>query len=342
MLELVDEAVASGARLGPAAEVLGLSARTVIRWRKQQGGEDLRRGPQTAPPHRLSEAEREQILETANSKEFRDLPPKQIVPRLADRGEYLASESSFYRILREEKMLTHREPSKPPSCHRPKEHVATGPNQVWSWDITYLKTPIKGVFLYLYMMVDVWSRKIVAARVFDSELSEHASRLLVEACIRLGIDPRGIVLHADNGVPMKGATMLATMQNLGVVASFSRPRVSDDNPYSESLFRTMKYRPEYPSRPFASIEEAQAWVDAFVLWYNTEHLHSAIRFVTPDDRHYGREEEILSQRHQVYRQAQQRNPHRWSGATRNWVPVKEVRLNPDIKSKGQTVLDLAA
>lgn len=198
------------------------------------------------------------------------------------------------------------------------------------------------MFLYLYMMADVWSRKIVAARVFDSELSRHASRLLIEACIRLSIDPLGIVLHADNGGPMKGATMLATMQNLGVVASFSRPRVSDDNPYSESLFRTMKYRPEYPSRPFASIEEAQAWVDAFVLWYNTKYLHSAIRFVTPDDRHYGREEEIIAQRHQVYLQAQQRNPHRWSGPTRNWERVEEVRLNPDIKSNRQTGLELAA
>ncbi|MFO7784826.1 MAG: integrase core domain-containing protein, partial [Desulfatiglandales bacterium] len=160
--------------------------------------------------------------------------------------------------------------------------------------------------------------------------------------IRLGIDPLGIVLHMDNGGPMKGATMLATMQNLGVVASFSRPRGSDDNPYPQALFRTMKYRPEYPSQPFASIEEAQAWVDAFVLWYNTEHLHSAIHFVAPDDRHYGREEEILNQRHQVYRHAQQRNPHRWAGDTRDWDPVKEDRLNPDIKSKGQTVLDLAA
>ena len=342
MLGLIDEAVASGARLEPAAHVLGLSARTIIRWQNQQGGEDCRNGPQSLPANRLSEVERDQVIAIANSEEFRDCSPKQIVPKLADRGEYIASESTFYRVLREEKMLTHRESSKPPTSKRPREHVASAPNKVWSWDITYVKTPIKGLFFFLYMMVDVWSRKIVAARVFECESSEHSSRLLVEACVRLGIDPNGIVLHSDNGGPMKGATMVATMQNLGVIPSFSRPRVSDDNPYSEALFRTMKYRPQYPSKPFASIEEAQAWVDAFVIWYNTDHLHSGIQFVTPDDRHYGREEDILSQRHQVYEQARQRNPGRWSGPTRNWDPVEEVRLNPDTNSDCQGNEALAA
>ena len=342
MLGLIDEAVASGARLEPAANVFGLSARTVIRWRKQPGGEDCRNGPHKPPAHRLSEAEREQIVKTANSKEFRDSPPKQIVPKLADRGEYLASESTFYRVLREKRMLTHRQSSRPATSKRPKEQVATGPNQVWSWDITYLKTPIKGVFFFLYMMVDVWSRKIVAARVFDRESPEHSARLLTEACVRLGVDPRGIVLHSDNGGPMKGAAMVATMQKLGVIASFSRPRVSDDNPYSEALFRTMKYRPEYPSEPFATMEEAQAWVDGFVMWYNTEHLHSAIRFVTPDDRHYGREDDILKNRQQVYEEARRRNPHRWSRDTRNWEPVRVVHLNPEKKPALQTKEALAA
>jgi putative transposase len=145
----------------------------------------------------------------------------------------------------------------------------------------------------------------------------------------LGLDPEGLVLHADNGSPMKGATMAATMQKLGVIPSFSRPSVSNDNPYSESLFRTMKYRPEYPSKPFESIEQAQAWVDAFVTWYNTEHLHSAIRFVTPDDRHYGREEGILANRQKVYEQARSSNPERWSGQIRNWCPVRLVWLNPE-------------
>jgi len=220
--------------------------------------------------------------------------------------------------------------------------VATGPNEVWSWDITYLKTPIKGMFFFLYMFVDVWSRKIVAAKVFNQELTEHSARLFVEACVRQGINPHGLVLHSDNGGPMKGATMLATLQKLEVVPSFSRPRVSDDNPYSEALFRTMKYRPEYPSKPFATLEDAQTWVDAFLAWYNTEHLHSAIRFLTPDDRHHGREQEILKKRHRVYEEARARNPSRWSRSIRNWEPVRIVRLNPENNTVCQAEELLAA
>jgi len=271
------------------------------------------------------------VLATANAPEFRDLSPKQIVPRLADQGDYIASESTFYRVLRDEDQLTHRQPSRPATSRRPREHVATGPCQVWSWDITYLKSPILGQFFYLYLILDVWSRKIVAATVYARESNEHAATLFRQACRRLGLDPTGLVLHSDNGGPMKGATMLAMLQKLGVVPSFSRPRVSDDNPYSEALFRTLKYRPGFPSQPFVSEENAQRWVDGFVLWYNTEHLHSAIRFVTPDDRHFGREAAILAQRRRVYAQARQRTPERWAQNTRNWEPVAAVYLNPQTK-----------
>ena len=137
-----------------------------------------------------------------------------------------------------------------------------------------------------------------------------------------------LVLHSDNGGPMKGATMLATMDRLGITPSFSRPRVSDDNPFSESCFRTLKYRPEYPDQPFASIEAAHVWVARFVEWYNEEHRHSAIRFVTPAQRHDGVESELLARRRDVYEQARQRNPERWTGACRNWTPVPSVILNP--------------
>jgi transposase InsO family protein len=207
--------------------------------------------------------------------------------------------------------------------------VATGPCQVWSWDITYLKSPILGQFFYLYMIMDVWSRKIVASTVFLKESNDYSARLFLKACLRLGINPAGLVLHSDNGGPMKGATMLATLQRLGVVPSFSRPQVSDDNPYSEALFRTMKYRPGYPSRPFSSLAAAQTWVDGFVDWYNTEHLHSGIRFVTPDDRHFGRENAILANRREIYEKARQQNPNRWSKNIRNWEPVETVYLNPE-------------
>lgn len=338
IIELIDEAVGSGARQSAAAETIGLSARNIIRWRKQGGGMDLRQGRQSAPANKLSEQERQQVLDTANSPQFRDLSPKQIVPKLADQGVYIASESSFYRILRKHDMMAHRQSTKPPTTKPPKEHVATGPCQVWTWDITFLKSTIRGTFFYLYMFVDIWSRKIVAAKVFEKESMDYSARLFTTACITHGVDPNTLVLHSDNGGPMKGSTMLATLQKLGVVPSFSRPKVSDDNPFSEALFRTMKYRPEYPSGAFKSIEDAQAWVNEFVLWYNTQHLHSGIQFITPDDRHYGRQEDILSHRHEVYQRAKKKNPARWSGQTRNWQPVQIVWLNPE-NSKDDVILD---
>ncbi|WP_460597986.1 IS3 family transposase [Geomonas sp. Red276] len=327
--QLIEEATNSGARLEAAAEAIGLSIRTLQRWDLQGDGADRRRGPISTPANKLDPAERQNILDVANSPEFRDLSPKQIVPQLADQGSYVASESSFYRVLREEGQIKHREPSRPATGRKTKEHVATGPNQVWSWDITYLKSPIVGQFFYLYLIMDIWSRKIVAATVFAKESNDYSAWLFLQACRRLKIDPAGLVLHSDNGGPMKGATMLATLQRLGVVPSFSRPQVSDDNPYSESLFRTMKYRPGYPSKPFESIEAAQTWVDGFTSWYNTEHLHSGIRFVTPDDRHFGREKAILDSRRDLYEKARQQNPARWSKGIRNWDPVGAVFLNPE-------------
>lgn len=331
-MSLVAEAVEAGARQERAADVLGLRARTLQRWRTQdaeKGGEDRRRGPLSEPANKLSSEERESVVETANSPEYRDLSPKQIVPRLADKGQYLASESTVYRMLREEKQMKHRERSRPPTSRRPQEHVATGPNQVWAWDITYLPGPVRGRFFFLYLILDVWSRKVVGWAVHAEENATHASQLFLRSCYSLDLDPNGLVLHSDNGGPMKGSTMLATLQWLGVVASFSRPRVSDDNAFAEAIFRTLKYCPEYPSRPFASLDEAIAWVGAFVGWYNTQHLHSAIRYVTPDDRHFGREEAILANRQRVYEEARRRKPERWSGSVRDWSPVEAVHLNSE-------------
>lgn len=327
--QFIEEATRSGARLKAAVDAVGLSIRTLQRWNAQDDGADRRRGPSTDPSNKLAPAERQEIIEIANSPAFRDLSPKQIVPQLADQGVYVASESTFYRVLKDDGLITHREPSRPATSRKPKEHVATGPCQVWSWDITYLKSPILGQFFYLYMIMDVWSRKIVASTVFLKESNDYSARLFLKACLRLGINPEGLVLHSDNGGPMKGATMLATLQRLGVVPSFSRPQVSDDNPYSEALFRTMKYRPGYPNRPFSSLAAAQTWVDGFVNWYNTEHLHSGIRFVTPDDRHFGREKTILANRRSLYEKARLKNPNRWTKNIRNWNPVETVYLNPE-------------
>jgi len=342
ILELIEEAHAAGARLHRCCHELGLSPRTIQRWRAQDVGDDRRFGPKTDPSNKLSATERRRVLEIANSAEFRDMSPKQIVPTLADREVYVASESTFYRVLREENQLAHRGRAKPPVSQPPAEHVATGPRQVWSWDITYLRGPITGMFLYLYLFVDVWSRKIVAFSVEGSECSELASQLLIQACGDEDVDPDGLVIHNDNGGPMKGATFKATMEQLGVIPSLSRPRVSDDNPFSEALFRTLKYCPAYPSKPFESLEAARAWVQAFVAWYNEVHLHSAIGFVTPSDRHEQRSDAILEHRQAVYEEARRRHPERWSGNTRAWKAPREVFLNPSPETRLQLQHAIAA
>ena len=329
-MDALSEAIGSGARREKVCEVVGLSMRTIERWRVQGGGEDRRRGPNTEPGNKLSVKERKKVLAIANSPEFRDQSPKQIVPMLADQGTYIASERTFYRILEEGGQLNHREPSRPSTHHKPKAYEASGPCQVMSWDITYLKSPVTGMFFYLYLVVDIWSRKILAAEVHEEESGELAAQLFASSCAEHGVDV-GSVLHADNGSPMKSSTMLATLQHLGVVPSFSRPHVSDDNPYSEALFRTLKYRPEFPRKPFESLDAARAWVSSFVTWYNTEHLHSSIRYVSPEARFSGQEATILEGRRRVYQEARQRHPERWTGKTRNWSSVGSVLLNPDGK-----------
>lgn len=323
----IDKARRSGARLAPACRVVGLDPRTVQRWCKSASDSDMRMGPKTKPANSLSQAERSEVLRIANSTEFRDLSPKQIVPRLADMGQYVASESSMERILRQHGQRTHRGPKRPKSVRKPREKLATGPRQVWTWDITLLRSPAVGRFLYLYMAIDIWSRKIVAFEVHERECSELASAFMLDALAREEC-VESLIIHQDNGAPMKG-TLKACMENLGVAMSYSRPHVSDDNPYSESLFGTMKTRPRYPRRPFSSLEEAQVWVSSFVRWYNEEHRHSAIGYVTPAQRHRGEADAILEKRRHIYEAARQKNPERWSGATRAWHAPREVFLNPD-------------
>ncbi|WP_419585727.1 transposase, partial [Thiolapillus sp.] len=170
---------------------------------------------------------------------------------------------------------------------------------------------IVGIFFRLYLIMDIYSRKIVGWEIHENETADHAALLIRKACLAEGISMQDLVLHSDNGSPMKGATMLAMLQRLGIVPSFSRPSVSNDNPYSESLFGTMKYTPAYPSKPFESLDAAREWVSEFVHWYNEEHRHSGIQFVTPAQRHSGAEKLILMNRKVVYESAKQRNPERW-------------------------------
>lgn len=328
ILGLVNDAVAAGARRERACLQVGLAERSMQRWRRADVGDDRRAGPRTVAANALSPAERAHVLEVVNSPEYRDLPPKQVVPRLADEGRYIGSESTIYRILRAEGQDAHRGRAKPRRVRSVDAHVATAANQVWSWDITYLLSSLRGRYFYLYLVEDVWSRRIVGFEVHAEECMLASSALVRATCAAENVDPRGLVLHSDNGGPMKGSTMLATLQHLGIVPSFSRPSVSDDNPFIESLFRTLKYRPEYPHKPFDTIDAARAWVTAFVAWYNAEHRHSGIRFVTPDQRHDGRENDVLANRVRVYERARRRHPNRWSRTTRNWTPAPAVFLNP--------------
>lgn len=335
VMAFISEACKSGARKRKAAELVGLTARTVQRW-TAKGPLDNRKGSRAVPGNKLSDAEKVRIINVLESPEFVDSNPNQIVPRLADQGIFLGSESTMYRILRELKMNNHRQSSLPAKKHSPVPLTAIGPDQLWSWDITYLPSVVRGLFFYLYMVMDIYSRKIVACQVYAYESGDLAADLITDACIRENISKEQVTLHSDNGSPMKCATMLAKLQDLGVIPSFSRPSVSDDNPYSESLFRTLKYRPEYPEKPFKDLLEAREWTNRFMHWYNNDHLHSGINFVTPEDRHTGRDTAILENRHQVYQDAKSKHPERWSGKTRNWSPTTEVVLKKFKKTEKTT------
>jgi putative transposase len=334
IINFIDESIAAGARQRSSCKVLDISERTLQRWKNDAQVEtplgDRRPGRVQTPDNALSPSERREILAVVNSTEFAHLPPTQIVPKLADDGRYIGSESTIYRVLREAKQLKHRGSERPDQKRsKPRALCSTAPNQIFSWDITYLPTRIKGVHYYLYLFMDIFSRKIVGWQVYESESSEQASQVMIDICLRENIVANQVVLHSDNGSSMKGASMLATLQTLGVMPSFSRPSVSNDNPYSEALFKTFKYRPDYPQHAFEDLMAARTWVGTFVRWYNHEHRHSAINFVTPAQRHNGEDMALLAKRIEVYEAAKACNPGRWSGGIRNWERVNVVHLNPN-------------
>ena len=335
-LEILDGAVCAGARAREVAALLGVGLTTLQRWRRQFAGggdgTDHRKGSHRNVSHRLSDEERQRILLTCNEPEFAALPPGQIVPVLADRGLFIGSERSFYRVLHAHGQAHRRGRARLPMEPRPVPRLrADGPNQVWSWDISYLPTSVKGIWLYLYLVMDVWSRKVVAWDVESSEDPKLAASLIGRACLRERITRRRkqpLILHADNGNAMRAATLEVRLEELGVLRSFSRPRVSNDNPYSESLFRTIKYRPDYPRKPFTSKEQACLWVVDFVEWYNHRHRHSGIKFVTPHQRHNGEAVKICDHRERVYEQARELHPRRWTRSTRCWRQPGVVWINP--------------
>ena len=326
------EAITAGARRAPACLEVGISLRTLQRWslppKLLADGRTttLRRSPRNA----LSDLERRSIVALCNSKAYAHLPPSQIVPQLADEGRYLASEATFYRVLHAAGQQQHRSRAKRPRRHKaPTTHAATSANQVWSWDITYLPSPVRGHFYYLYLIEDIYSRKAVGWEVYETESGEKAAALLHKTVMLEKCWHQPLVLHSDNGAPMKSVTLLTKMYDLGITPSRGRPRVSNDNPYSESLFRTLKYCPQWPQEGFADLEAARIWVRNFMVWYNTVHRHSQIRFVTPTQRHEGKDKEILARRAAIYDQAREKRPERWSGEARNWKPIGTVYLNPE-------------
>ncbi len=331
----ITQAHHDGARLRLACETAGIEVRTLQRWKAGAGlvtGDARPQAVRPVPSHALTEDERQQLLRVANEPRFADLPPARIVPLLADEGAYIASESSFRRVLREHGQAARRGRAKPPRAMRPPTtHVATAPGQVWCWDMTYLPASVVGRWFYLYLILDLYSRKIVGWEVHDSDDSVHAAQLVRRTALAEGIAARARrpVLHGDNGATLKATTVLAMLNWLGVKPSYSRPRVSDDNAFVESLFRTAKYRPEFPERGFDDLDAARGWAAEFTRWYNVEHRHSGIRYVSPAQRHAGYDMAILAARSAVYEQARQRHPARWSRGTRGWSPITTVTLNPE-------------
>jgi putative transposase len=307
-----------------ACVAIDLSVRTLQRWKKNS--EDRRQGP-IEHPRKLSPEEASQVISIACSEDFYDLAPPRLVAKLADQGTYLASESTFYRLLRKQNLLTHRSRAKMPEKRVKVETVATKPNEVWVWDITNLKSLTPSYHYKLYMIEDLFSRKIIGWDVLESETDGDAVPVLKRALLAEGISGVDLRFHADNGNPMRGTHMLWTILGLGIRPSFSRPSVSNDNPHIESLFRTMKYSPAYPTKPFASLEFAKKWVKDFVAWYNSS-MHSGLSYVTPDQRHQGLDEAILAKRRKVYQSAQQKNPIRWTTKPRAWPQPVLAKLNP--------------
>jgi transposase InsO family protein len=343
LLHAIKEARAAGARLAPACALAGINQRTAQRWQ----GDGLARGDRRPdadrpmPSHALTAAERARIIEVANEPRFAETPPARIVPALADEGTYIASESSFHRVLRAAGQMNRRGRARPPRPSRPPStHVAIRPGEVWCWDTTFLPAQVQGRWFYLYLILDLFSRKVVGFEVHETDSADHAAHLARRTALAEGVHatPAKPVLHGDNGATLKATTVLAMLAWLGIRPSYSRPRVSDDNPFVEALFRTAKYRPAFPPKGFADLDAARQWAAGFVHWYNHEHHHSGIRYVTPAERHAGRDRPLLARRHALYQEARERNPRRWSGQTRNWTPIAAVTLNPERDAVVQAAL----
>ena len=329
-VELIEEANNAGARLFKACEVLEISVSSFRRW--QSGDvQDSRKGAAKRVPRKLTEKERREILNICCDDEHKDMNPYQIHANLLDKGIYIASVSSFYRVLRDKGLVRHRENSRPAyKHHKPPEKKATGPNQVWCWDITWLKTQVRGLFLYAYVIIDIWDRSIVKWCIHDRE-DEALARELFEQAVRDNGRP-DVFIHSDNGNPMKGVSLVAFFEMLGLSNSYSRPRISNDNPFIESLFRPLKYNVSYP-KVFIDVAEARTWFATFVDFYNNKHYHSGLYFMTPNTIRSGQYEKIAKKRNDLMQEAFARNTQRWSHPVKQLSEKHVVYLNPTVETR---------
>jgi putative transposase len=284
----IEQARKDGARLAPACALAGIDTCTLRRWKAGDGLQlgDRRPGAvRPIPSHALSEAERAEIIAIANEPRFAETPPARIVPALADEGIYIASESSFHRVLHAHGQMNRRGRAQPPRPSRPPTtHIASRPGEVWCWDLTFLPAQTQGRWFYFYLILDLYSRKIVGFEVHDTDSAEHAAHLARRTAIAEGVHAMPVrpVLHGDNGATLKATTVLAMLHWLGIEPSYSRPRVSDDNAFAEALFRTAKYRPEFPLKGFADLDAARQWGMRFVQWYNRSSEHTSLYVVGPN------------------------------------------------------------
>jgi putative transposase len=281
-------------------------------YRQQQA--KVEPSPRPTPAHALSSDERAQVRATLNSQRFMEQAPRQVYAALLDEGQYLCHWRTMYRILAahgevRERRLIRRHPA-----YKKPELLATGANEVWSWDITTLRGPVKWSGYKLYTVLDIFSRYVVGWLIAEEESSALSKQLIAETARKQGIQPDQLTLHADNGSPMTGKPLSQLLVDLGITKSHSRPHTSDDNPFSEAQFKTMKYRPDYPDR-FASIDEARIWVRTFFDWYNNDHYHSGLNLMTPSSVHYGDADDVQKQRQSVMNAAFEAYPERFRAGT---------------------------
>jgi len=277
--------------LRTACRALDLPRATVYRQLRPKAQSEPKRRPPS--PRRLAEAERQKVLEVLHSERFCDQPPREVYAELLEEGKYLASVRTMYRILAEQSEVRERRNQRAPRRFPVPSLSATAPNQVWTWDISKLATFQSGVFLNLYVILDLWSRYVVAYMIAERENSALAKQLFAEAITRYDVDADTLTVHMDRGAPMTSLGFADLLGALRVERSYSRPRVSNDNPYSESLFKTVKYQPDYPGR-FRSPREARAWAGEFFPWYNTSHHHEGLALYTPETLFFGRVEEVAA------------------------------------------------